>query len=178
MIKLKQSKPEDVWYDFETEIDFGPYEDKLVITGNKDFKTFGDRNLIDIINNDYYDTDETLFENEDGSCYEDEIGYDYKIEDELAKVSGKKNWVEGIFKGYSQGDWQKIWYVKDEVSQSELDYMEAFYMGMISEFLDEDMCSYYVPDSVVWKGKKAICDYLGLKVDDTEIYNDEDKLIE
>ena len=66
----------------------------------------------------------------------------------------------------------------DEVSQDELKYMEAFYMGMISEFHDEDMCSYYVPDDVVWKGKKAICDYLGFKVDETEIYDDQDKLIE
>jgi hypothetical protein len=28
-----------------------------------------------------------------------------------------------------------------------------------------------VPDDVVWKGKKAICDYLGLKEDETEIYD-------
>ena len=51
-------------------------------------------------------------------------------------------------------------------------------MGMVSEFLDDDDCGYYVPDNVVWKGKKAICDYLGLKVDETEVYDDQDKLIE
>ena len=177
MIKLKQVDPENVWYDFEDEVDFSQYEDKMVIAGNRDFKEFGDSDLIKIVKGDYYDYDETLVENEDGSCYEDDIGYDYETAEELAKVSGKKNWVESSFNGYSQSDWQKIWYVEDEVSQDELKYMEAFYMGMVSEFLDDDG-GYYVPNNVVWKGKKAICDYLGLKVDDTEIYDDQDNLIE
>ena len=178
MIKLRQVNPEDVLYNFEDEVDFSQYEDKMVIAGNRDFKEFGDSDLIKITKNDYYDDDETLVENEDGSCYEDVIGYDYDTAEELAKVSGKKNWVESSFSGYSQSDWQNIWYVKDEVSQDELDYMEAFYMGKISEFHDEDECYYLVPDDVVWKGKKAICDYLGFKVDETEIYDDQDKLIE
>ena len=178
MIKLRQVNPENVWYRFEDEVDFSQYEDKMVIAGNRDFKEYGDSDLIKIVKGDYYDDDETLVENEDGSCYEDDIGYDYETAEELAKVSGKKNWVEGSFRGYSQSDWQKVWYVKDEVSQDELDYMEAFYMGKVSEFSDEDECYYSVPDDVVWKGKKAICDYLGFKVDETEIYDDQDKLIE
>ena len=178
MIKLRQVNPENVWYDFEDEVDFSQYEDKIVIAGNRDFKEFGDDTLIKITKNDYYDDDETLIENEDGSCYVEEIGYNYDTAEELAKVSGKKNWVEGTFSGYSQSDWQKVWYVKDEVSQDELDYMEAFYMGKVSEFSDEDECYYSVPDDVVRKGKKAICDYLGFKVDETEIYDDQDKLIE
>lgn len=178
MIKLKQTSPEDVWYDFENEVDFSQYEDKMVIAGNRSFKEFGDSDLIKITKNDYYDEDDTLVENEDGSCYEDIIGYNYETAEELEKVSGKKNWAKGSFHGYSQSDWQTVWYVKDEVSQDELKYMEAFYMGMISEFRDEDDCGYYVPDNVVWKGKKAICNYLGLKVDDTEVYDDQDKLIE
>lgn len=178
MIKLKQTSPEYVLYNFEDEVDFSQYEDKMVIAGNRDFKEFGDDDLIKITKNDYYDDDETLIENEDGSCYEDEIGYNYDVAEELAKVSGKKNWVEGSFCGYSQSDWQKIWYVKDEVSQDELDYMEAFYMGKVSEFCDEDDCYYSVPDDVVRKGKKAICDYLGFNVDEIEIYDEQDKLIE
>ena len=178
MIKLKQVDPENVWYDFEDEVDFSQYEDKMVIAGNRDFREFGDSDLIKIVKGDYYDYDETLIENEDGSCYEDDIGYDYETAEELAKVSGKKNWVEGTFRGYSQSDWQTIWYVEDEVSQDELKYMENFYMGMISEFCDEDDCGYYVPNNIVWKGKKAICDYLGLKVDETEIYDEQDELVE
>ena len=177
-IKLKQTSSEDISYDFEDEVDFSRYEDKMVIAGNREFKAFGDDTLIKIVKNEYYDDDETLIENEDGSCYVDESGYNYDTAEELAKVSGKKNWVEGSFSGYSQSDWQTVWYSKDEVSRDERDYMEAFYMGKISEFLDEDMCSYYVPDDVVWEGKKAICDYLGFKVDETDIYDDQDKLIE
>ena len=176
-MKLKQVSPENVWYEFEDEVDFSQYEDKMVIAGNRDFQEFGDPDLINIVKGNYYDDDETLIENEDGTCYEDAIGYDYETAEELAKVSGKKNWVEGEFRGYSQGDWQTIWYVEGEVSQDEIEYMEAFYMGKISEFHDEGMCCYYVPDDVVWKGKEAICDYLGLDKDDTEIYNEKDEII-
>jgi hypothetical protein len=178
MIKLKQVNPENVWYEFEDEVDFNQYKDKMVIAGNIDFKSIGDDDLIKVVKGDYYDEDETLVENPDGSCYEDTIGYDYETAEELAKLSGKKNWVEGDFRGYSQGDWQTIWYVKDEVTQDEIKYMEDFYMGKMSEFHDEDMCCYYVPDDVVWKGKKEICDYLGLDPNDTEIYDEKDEIIE
>ena len=68
MIKLRQVNPENVWYDFEDEVDFNQYEDKMVIAGNRDFKEFGDSDLIKITKNDYYDDDETLIKNEDGSC--------------------------------------------------------------------------------------------------------------
>ena len=74
MIKLKQTNPEYVLYNFEDEVDFSQYEDKMVIAGNRDFKEFGDDTLIRITKNDYYDDDETWVENEDGSGYEDEIG--------------------------------------------------------------------------------------------------------
>ena len=30
-----------------------------------------------------------------------------------------------------------------------------------------------VPDDIVWKGKKSICDYLELSVDNTKIYEDD-----
>jgi hypothetical protein len=56
--------------------------------------------------------------------------------------------------------------------------MEDFYMGKVSEFTDEDMIGYSVPDDIVWKGKDAICKYLGLDKNDTEIYDDEGKIIE
>ena len=178
MIKLKQVNPEYVLYNFEDEVDFSQYEDKMVIAGNRDFKEFGDETLIRITKNDYYDDDETLIENEDGSCYEDEIGYNYDIAEELEKVSGKKNWVKSGFRGYSQSDWQTVWYVEDEVSQDEFDYIEAFYMGKIDELRDEEDTCYFVPDDITWGGKKAICDYLGFKVDETEIYDYQGELVE
>jgi len=175
---LKQVRPENVWYEFEDEVDFSQYEDKMVIGGNRDFKSIGKDDYIQVIKGDYYDDDKTLVEEPDGTCYEDTIGYDYETAEELAKLSGKKGWVEGDFRGYSQGDWQTIWYVASEVTQDEIEYMENFYMGKISEFHDEDMCCYYVPDDVVWKGKKEICDYLGLKEEDTTIFDENDQEIE
>ena len=51
MIKLKQTSPENVWYDFEDEVDFSQYEDKMVIAGNGSFKEFGDSDLIKIVSN-------------------------------------------------------------------------------------------------------------------------------
>ncbi len=177
MMKLNKVDPEHVYYNFEDEVDFSQYEDKMVIAGNRDFQSFGNDILIDVVKGKYYDEDQKLYIQNDGTCFEDVIGYDYETAEELAKLSGKKNWVEGDFRGYSQGDWQTIWYVKDEVSQDEIEYMEAFYMGKMSEFHDEDMCCYYVPDDVVWKGKDAICDYLGLNKYDTEIYDENDELI-
>lgn len=104
MIKLKQTDSEDISYNFEDEVDFSQYEDKMVIAGNRKFKAFGDDTLIKIVKNEYYNDDETLIENEDSSCYEDEIGYNYDTAEELEKVSGKKNWVEGAFSGYGQSD--------------------------------------------------------------------------
>ena len=56
--------------------------------------------------------------------------------------------------------------------------MEDFYMGKVSEFTDEDMIGYMVPDDIVWKGKEAICNHLGLDTNDTEIYDEEGKIIE
>ena len=82
MIKLKQTSPENVWYDFEDEVDLSQYEDKMVIAGNRSFKEFGDSDLIKIVKGDYYDDDETLIENEDDSCYEDVIGYNYETAEE------------------------------------------------------------------------------------------------
>ena len=46
MIKLRQVNPEDVLYNFEDEVDFSQYEDKMIIAGNRDFKEFGDDDLI------------------------------------------------------------------------------------------------------------------------------------
>ena len=174
---LKQTDSKNVSYRFDDEIDFSQYEDKMVIAGNKDFTAFGKEDLIDVVNGDYYDNDETLVENSDGTCYEDTIGYYYETAEELEKLSGKKGWVEGTIRGYFQSDWQTIWYVKNEVTKDEIKYMEDFYMGKVSEFTDEDMIGYMVPDDIVWKGKDAICDYLGLNKDDTEIYDEDDKII-
>lgn len=185
MTKVKQSKPGDVWYKFEDEVDIN-YEvnnKTIVIAGNREFTEFGDDDLIKVVKGNYYDDDKMLIDQEDGTCYEDVIGYDYDTAEELEKLSGKKGWVEGTLKGYSQGDWQTIWYVKDEVSADRISDIENFYMGKVSEFSvfeDDDKYGYtaYVPDDIVWKGKAAICDALGLDPNDTEVYDENEEKVE
>jgi len=176
---LRQVRPESVWYDFEdeTNIEHEVENETIVIAGNRDFKEFGDDTLVKVVKYEYYDYDQTLIENEDGTCCEEPIGYDYDVYDELKKLTGKE-WDQLTIKGYSQGDWQDVYYAKGEVSDDRLEEIANFYMGKVSEFRDEDNCCYYVPDDAVWKGKKEICDYIGLNKDETEIYDDKGEEIE
>jgi hypothetical protein len=50
-------------------------------------------------------------------------------------------------------------------------------MGKVTEFTvdegDGDTYHDFVPDDIVWKGKKSICEYLGLNVETTTIYEDD-----
>ena len=133
---------------------------RFIICGNDDFKSIGDKKLISIVEGTYYD---------------DEVGYDYETLEELKKVTGKV-WEETTLRGYSQSDYQTLYYVDEEVDKEEIEMIENFYMGKVSEFeVEEDGDTYheFVPDDVVWKGKKFICDYLGLNVDSTTIYKDD-----
>lgn len=158
---LRKVPDEDMYYNFEDEVEIDT--SKIVICGNRNYREFGDETLIDIIEGNYYD---------------DIDGYDYEVLDKLKKVTGKE-WERSEMRGYSQGDWNLIYYVKDEVSQEQLEEIENFYMGKVSEFTvveddDEDSVYHvYVPDSIVWKGKKSICDYLGLDINTTTVYEDD-----
>ena len=158
---LRKVPDENVYYNFEDEVEIDT--SKVVICGNRNYRKVGDETLIDIIEGDYYD---------------DEVGYDYEPLEMLNKYTNK-NWVRDEIKGYSQSDWNLIYYVKDEVSQEQLDEIENFYMGKVSEFTvveddDEDSVYHvYVPDSIVWKGKKFICEYLGLDETKTTVYEDD-----
>ena len=133
---------------------------RFIICGNDDFRSFGDKKLISIVEGTYYDK---------------EVGYNYETLEELKKVTGKV-WEETTLRGYSQGDYQTLYYVDEEVDKEEIEMIENFYMGKVSEFeVEEDGDTYheFVPDDVVWEGKKSICDYLGLSVDSTTIYEDD-----
>lgn len=153
MNTLKQVPPEQMGVYDDGELLLEGLLEQVVITGNRDFKDYGDKKLIDIINGDYYD---------------DDCAYDYETFEELQKVTGKR-WERRTMHGYGQSDWQYLYFAVDETNGESLDAIEDFYMGKVTEFTDEDCCSYYVPDDVVWKGKQAICDYLGLPVDETTI---------
>jgi hypothetical protein len=49
MRTLTQVSPENVWYNFEDEVDFSQYEDVMVIAGNRDFQSFGKDDYIKVI---------------------------------------------------------------------------------------------------------------------------------
>ena len=154
---LRKVPDEDVYYNFEDFIELD--KKRFIICGNDDFRSLGDKKLISIVEGIYYD---------------DEVGYDYETLEELKKVTGKV-WEETTLRGYSQSDYQTLYYVDEEVDKEEIEMIENFYMGKVSEFeVEEDGDTYneFVPDEVVWKGKKSICDYLGLSVDNTKIYED------
>jgi hypothetical protein len=157
-IILRKVPDEDVYYDFEDYVELD--EERFIICGNDDFRSIGDEKLISIVEGTYYD---------------DEVGYDYETLEQLKKVTGK-DWEETTLRGYSQSDWQTLYYVDEEVDKEEIETIEDFYMGKVSEFEveeDGDIYHEFVPDDVVWKGKKSICDYLGLEVETTTIYEDD-----
>ena len=158
---LRKVPDEDVYYNFEDFIELD--EKRFIICGNDDFRSVGDKKLISIVEGTYYD---------------DEVGYDYETLEELKKVTGKV-WEETTLRGYSQSDYQTLYYVDKEVDKEEIEMIENFYMGRVSEFEvkedgDNDFTYHeFVPDDIVWEGKKSICDYLGLNVDSTTIYKDD-----
>jgi hypothetical protein len=157
-IVLRKVPDEDVYYNFEEEIELD--KTKYIICGNSHFRNIGDEKLISIVEGTYYD---------------DEVGYDYETLEELKKVTGKV-WEETTLRGYSQSDWNTLYYVVDDSTIEEIETIENYYMGKVSEFVvEEDGDDYRVliPDDIVWKGKKSICECLGFEVDDTTIYEDD-----
>ena len=157
---LRKVPDEDMYYRFEDEVEIGT--EKIIIYGNHNFREFGDFVLLAIVQGVYYD---------------DDTGYKYNILEQLEKYTGKK-WKQTTIKGYSQGDWQDVYYVEDEVSKEYIEEIENFYMGKITEFRvieddDQDYYIVYVPDDVVWKGKEAICMYLDLQPETTIILKDD-----
>lgn len=155
---LRKVPDEDVYYNFEDFIELD--KKRFIICGNDDFRSLGDKKLISIVEGTYYD---------------DEVGYDYETLEELKKVTGK-DWEETTLRGYSQSDWQTLYYVDEEVDKEEIEMIDNFYIGKVSEFEVEeggDTYNEFVPDDIVWEGKKSICDYLGLSVDSTTIYVDD-----
>ena len=154
---VKKIPDEKVYYNFDdcVEID----TERIIIYGNHNFREFSDSILLSIVKGDYYD---------------DELGYEYDIFEELEKYTGKK-WKQTTIKGYSQGDWQDVYYVEGEVSKEYIKEIEDFYMGKVTGFtVSEDNGDYdeFVPNDIVWEGKEAISKYLGLPLESTTIYED------
>jgi hypothetical protein len=158
MYTLRKIPDEDMNYYFEEYMDID--ESKIIICGNRHFREIGDEKLLSIVEGKYYD---------------EETEYDYETLDELKKVTGKV-WETHTMRGYCQGDWNTLYYVVGEVDEDEIELIENFYMGKVTEFeIEEDGTTYhdYVPDDVVWRGKKSICEYFGIKEEETTIYEDD-----
>ena len=158
MTILKKVPDEDINYYFEDYIELD--ETRFIICGNDHFREMGDKKLLSIVEGDYYDED---------------TEYDYETLEELKKVTGKV-WETHTMRGYCQGDWNTLYYVVGEVDEDEIELIENFYMGKVTEFeIEEDGDTYhdYVPDDIVWEGKKSICDYFGIKEEETTIYEDD-----
>lgn len=163
---LKRIPSEDVYYNFEEAIDFNGGEDEnILIYGNQRFQEFGEELLLDVLKGDYYD---------------DDTGYNYEPLKELEKLTGKK-WYSSTLRGYSQSDWQNIYFTED-VSKERIEELEDYYMGKVDAFEvfedsneDEDNCDYivYIPHSIIQKGKNAICRYGGIRPEDTTILIDD-----
>ena len=158
---LRKVPDEDMYYRFEDEVEIDT--ERIIIYGNHSFREFGDLTLLSIVSGDYYDED---------------TGYEYDVLEQLEKYTGKK-WKQTTIKGYSQGDWQDVYYVEGEVCKEYIEEIENFYMGKITEFRateddDPDSCYIvYVPDYIVWEGKDAICSYLDLQPETTKILKDD-----
>lgn len=152
-MKLTIMTPETEYIDFnELCWENGIYQNNVIISGNTNFRSYGDETLINITHHDYFDN---------------ECAFDYDIITELNKITGK-DWQKTTIKGYSQGDWQNVYYT-DNINKDMLYEIECFYFNKVKELVDEDYCSYYVPDDIVWKGKIAVCEYLNLDPNETTI---------
>lgn len=133
---------------------------EILICGNRSYRSFGDETLLSIVTGDY-----------------DEVDYDYNPLEMLEKVTGKK-WNKVDFTGYSQSDWQTCYYCED-VDVDYITFLEYMYMGKYNVFKiydeeDEDDALWEeIPCFVVWKGKKAICDYAGYDPDLCTVLQDD-----
>ena len=160
---LKKVPDEWMYFDPDESEYFPELEEQtVVITGNKYFSDKGDKTLIDAIKGDYYDED---------------VAYDYEPLKELRKLTGKR-WEKTTIRGYSQGDWQNLYFSVDDVKPEALERIKNAYFGLVSEFEvfemgEEFPYRAYIPHDIVWKGKKAICEYVGFKPEETRILIDD-----
>ena len=101
----------------------------IVIIGNRNFT-----NLI-------YSKDEDAIK----EAFDDSENKKEFIE-KLKEITGKNYKYYGMA-GYSQGDWQDMYYPEGEFSDDSLKEINAAYMGMYSQYADEDGTIYTVYDT-------------------------------
>lgn len=96
------------------------------IWGNRDFCDFGIDDTIKEALNNSFNTEE-LIEN-------------------LKKETGK-DYEKRTLRGYCQRDWQNLFFVKGTLTEKQIEYIEAYYFGMVQEYFDTtEKCCYIVCD--------------------------------
>lgn len=160
---VKKVPDENVYYDWNDQIDLTEEKDDIVILGERHYVVFGESTPVSIIKGDYCD---------------DDCGYDYETIEELNKICGG-DWEETTFRGYSQGDWCQCFYNKNKVSKGLLNELDTYVMGKVDEFTiqetedEDDVYHAFVPHEVCWKGKKGICEFLGIDPEDATVLEDD-----
>ena len=96
------------------------------IWGNRDFCDFG--------------IDEIIKNIIDDSCNDEEILQNLK------KETGK-DYKQRTLRGYCQSDWQNLFFVEGTLTEKQIDYIEAYYFGMVQEYFDTvEECCFIVCD--------------------------------
>ena len=132
--------------------DFG---DEFIIKGNRDYADYvSEKNekILEVLDDCYSENYEKLDDlkgiesrqlnrSERKKIIELLDYYDENYVDEesfrcefLEAVTGKE-WESGTIRGYSQGEWQNIYYVKDSFSKNTIDTIEAYYFNTGSEWM-------------------------------------------
>ena len=125
--------------------DFG---DEFIIKGNRDYNGYissDNEEIIEIFTDDWMDYEDRIENIEqyvNRIFSDDEIEVFEKMFDEfeddvptiLTAVTGKE-WESGTIRGYSQGEWQNIYYVKDRFSKNTIYTIEAYYFNTGSEWM-------------------------------------------
>lgn len=115
------------------------------IWGNSDFKYFG--------------IDETIQNIIDDSCNNDEI-----LEN-LKKETGQ-NYKIAVLRGYSQGDWQNLFYIENTMTAETIKEIESFYFGLYREYFDTNESVSYIVCDYEDDTKAALAEQAGLNKDD------------
>lgn len=145
----------DLYFDFEEEVNFEELMEDVAIYGNERMNEYGSSLVLNVIKYEICD---------------EELGYDYDVLEELKKLTNKE-WNVYTMRGYSQGDWQEIYY-SENIDEKTIEYIENLYMGKVKAFTSEDNFI-LIPDVICWKGKEEIKKYivenLGLDMDDISV---------
>ncbi len=161
-VTLKKVPYESALSFYDVEEMVSACDGNIIISGNRHFKEYGEEKLLDVVKQEYID---------------EEVGCDYEPLEMLEKVTGKK-WGEQTIRGLTQREWQTLYYAVDEVSDEWMKTVEAYYFGEIDEFTlyygDEDGFSerVLVPWYVSDKGKRAICEHVGVNPEETTVLID------